>query len=110
MTKQINVFILLFIFGSVFNYAYQSSQTEGYEERRHHNGLLQYKAIDSNSDGKFDTFYYYDLEGKLERQEIDSKHIGAIDIIIYYLEGVYISRIDRDVDGTGLFKDKKFFN
>lgn len=90
--------------------ANQQPETQGYEERRTNNGTLQYKAIDSNGDGQFDTFYYYDAKGLLERQEIDSDHDGRIDIIIHYLDGVYIVMIERDVDGDGTFREKRRFN
>ncbi|NIZ40549.1 hypothetical protein PVA45_03350 [Entomospira entomophila] len=107
-TYKILLLIIWLSFGLTSLTAEQPA-TQGYEERRNKQGVLQYSAIDSNDDGVLDTFYYYDNNGKLERQEIDSNHDGKIDIIIYYIDGVYISRIERDIDGDGSFREKKVF-
>ncbi len=72
-------------------------------------GIKMYEAIDSNKDGNLDTFYYYDANGLLERQEIDSKHTGRIDLKIHFVDGVYISVIEKDTTGDGVFNEVKRF-
>jgi hypothetical protein len=72
-------------------------------------GIKMYEAIDSNKDGNLDTFYYYDVNGLLERQEIDSNHTGKIDLKIYFVDGVYISIIEKDTTGDGVFNEKRHF-
>ncbi len=72
-------------------------------------GIKMYEAIDSNKDGNLDTFYYYDANGLLERQEIDSKHTGRIDLKIHFVDGVYISIIEKDTTGDGVFNEIKRF-
>lgn len=70
-------------------------------------GIKMYEAIDSNKDGNLDTFYYYDVNGLLARQEIDSKHTGKIDVKIHFVDGFYISIIEKDTTGDGVFNEKK---
>jgi hypothetical protein len=100
--------LVAFILGGVV--AVYGQETRGYQERRANNGALQYQAIDTNEDGQFDTFYYYNAKGQLERQEIDSDHNGKIDIKIHYVDGIYIVMIEKDVDGNGSFREKKRFD
>ncbi|MCL2520947.1 MAG: hypothetical protein FWE37_08135 [Spirochaetaceae bacterium] len=60
------------------------------------NGQRIFEAFDSTETGQLDTFYYFDSEGRLLRQEIDSTGNGQIDIIIYLSDGQFIDRIWRD--------------
>jgi hypothetical protein len=108
MIKKTTQWILMALLLISASYA-QQPNTPGYEERRSNRGIIQYSAIDSNQDGKMDTFYYYDTQGRLERQEIDSNHNGKIDIIIRYSDGMYITSIEKDIDGDGSFREKRSF-
>ncbi|MBN2440015.1 MAG: hypothetical protein JXJ04_01675 [Spirochaetales bacterium] len=63
-------------------------------------GKPKYEEFDYNYDGKMDTFYYY-TDGKLEKQEIDSNYDQKIDIWVYLINGIYIERIERDLDFDG---------
>jgi hypothetical protein len=74
-----------------------------YELHTTSRGLKVYEALDTNDDGIMDTFYYYDPQGRLIRQEIDSDYDGEIDIKITLRDGTYIAGIWKDpkVHGNG---------
>ena len=59
------------------------------------------EAMDYNGDGLLDDFYYYNRE-VLIRQEIDTNYDGKIDTWVYLTEGVYIERYERDTDYDGV--------
>jgi hypothetical protein len=56
--------------------------------------------LDFNYDGVYDTFYYY-AAGVLQRVDIDSRSAGKVDIRVWLLDGTYIKRYERDMDGDG---------
>ena len=58
------------------------------------------ETLDFNFDGRMDDFYYY-KGGVLERREIDTDFNDSIDLWVYLFEGVYLSRVERDLDGDG---------
>ena len=59
-----------------------------------------YESIDFNYDGEMDDFYYYE-NGVLTRREIDTDFDGRIDLWVTLSEGVYVARVERDLDGDG---------
>ncbi|HTP57496.1 MAG TPA: hypothetical protein VMM82_01175 [Spirochaetia bacterium] len=63
-------------------------------------GKVAREELDFNFDGKMDTFYYY-KDGVLQREELDTRFNGQIDIWVYLLEGTYVQRYERDLDGDG---------
>ena len=58
------------------------------------------EIVDFNFDGFMDDFYYYE-RGVLARRELDTNYDERIDLWVYLLKGVYISRIERDLDNDG---------
>src|SRR6056297_1105182 len=56
--------------------------------------------LDYNNDGKIDYFYIYD-SGVLEQRAIDSNSDGMIDIKVYLEEGVYILHYEEDSNFDG---------
>ncbi len=83
-----------------------------YQADRNFDGLVDYKAefldsdkllyeeFDFNYDGDMDDFYYFE-EGILSRQEIDTNFDRQIDLWIYLHRGMYVRRIERDIDFDG---------
>jgi hypothetical protein len=70
-------------------------------------GLPEHEEFDYNHDGAMDDFVYYE-RGVPVREEIDSDFNGKIDIWVYLVEGKFIRRWERDLDGDGkpeTFKD-----
>src|SRR5208283_2470246 len=64
-------------------------------------GKVEHEELASRHDGRMDTFYYY-KDGVLSRVEIDSKGNGRIDIWVYLTsDGKYVQRYERDTKGTG---------
>jgi len=63
-------------------------------------GKVEHEEIASRHDGRMDTFYYY-KDGLLQRVEIDSKGTGKIDLWVYLLDGKYVQRYERDTTGSG---------
>jgi hypothetical protein len=63
-------------------------------------GKVEHEEIASRHDGRMDTFYYY-KDGVLQRVEIDSKGTGKIDLWVYLLDGKYVQRYERDTTGSG---------
>ncbi|MGO9307912.1 MAG: hypothetical protein ACLQDL_02675 [Spirochaetia bacterium] len=63
-------------------------------------GRVEHEELASRHDGRMDTFYYY-KEGVLQRVEIDSKGTGKIDLWVYLLDGKYVQRYERDTTGSG---------
>jgi hypothetical protein len=57
-------------------------------------GRVSREELDSNLDGKMDTFYYY-KDGVLQRVELDTHFNGKIDLIVYLLDGTYVQRYER---------------
>lgn len=71
-------------------------------------GLLDHDEYDYNLDGKMDDFLYYENALPV-REEIDSDYNGKVDIWVYLLEGKYIKRWERDLDGDGKFDKAQDF-
>jgi hypothetical protein len=63
-------------------------------------GKVAREELDFNFDGKMDTFYSY-KDGILQREELDTHFDGKIDISVYLLDGTYVQRYERDLDGDG---------
>jgi len=59
------------------------------------------EAVDFNSDGKMDDFYFYANE-VLVRQEVDTNYDQKIDLWVYLYRGVYVERYERDTDFDGI--------
>ncbi len=58
------------------------------------------ETLDFNFDGNMDDFYFYE-GGVLVRREIDTDFNDRIDLWVHVYEGVYLSRVERDLDGDG---------
>jgi hypothetical protein len=71
-------------------------------------GLLEHDEFDYNYDGEMDDFLYYE-NGLPVREEIDSDYDGKVDIWVYLLEGKYIRRWERDLDGDGKYDTARDF-
>ncbi|GEM_PF-691896 len=63
-------------------------------------GEKEMEVLDYNHDGKMDDFYIYD-SGVLEQRAIDSNSDGMIDIKVYLEEGVYILHYEEDSNFDG---------
>ncbi|MGA2641108.1 MAG: hypothetical protein ABSG21_09415 [Spirochaetia bacterium] len=64
-------------------------------------GKVEHEELASRHDGRIDTFYYY-KDGVLSRVEIDSKGNGRIDTWVYLTnDGKYVQRYERDTTGSG---------
>jgi hypothetical protein len=62
--------------------------------------LLVRKEIDLNRDGRVDVVSYFDPEGQLEKEEMDSDYDGQFDWTDHYQDGVRVmSEWDSDYDG-----------
>ena len=60
---------------------------------------LARKELDLNRDGKIDVISFYDADGNLEREEMDSDYDGAFDWTDHYQKGVRVmSEYDTDSD------------
>jgi hypothetical protein len=71
-----------------------------YRERADAPRLLVRKELDLNHDTKIDIVSYFDLEGVLEREEMDSDYDGRFDWTDHYQHGVRVmSEYDTDYDG-----------
>jgi hypothetical protein len=71
-----------------------------YRERADAPRLLVRKELDLNHDTKMDVVSYFDLEGVLEREEMDSDYDGRFDWTDHYQKGVRVmSEYDTDYDG-----------
>ena len=64
------------------------------------NAQVAREELDFNLDGTMDTFYYSE-KGVLQREEIDTNADGRIDLWVYLLDGTYVRRYERDLDGDG---------
>lgn len=69
-------------------------------------GEKEMEVLDYNHDGKMDDFYIYD-SGVLEQRAIDSNSDGMIDIRVYLEDGVYILRYEKDSNYDGEMDIKK---
>lgn len=59
------------------------------------------REIDVNGDGHIDLVRYYDENGNMSKDEVDSNFNGQTDRKIYYRDGIVIRReIDADQDGV----------
>ncbi len=66
-----------------------------------HLGKVEHEELASKHDGKLDTFYYY-KDGVLQRVEIDTKGTGRIDLWVYLMpDGNHVQRYERDTTGSG---------
>lgn len=66
------------------------------------------RKLDINSDGIIDVVRYYDEDGELARDELDSDLNGNTDRIIYYREG-RITRRQVDADADGVFEENRLY-
>lgn len=72
------------------------------------NGLFSQREInDTNNDGVFDTFFYFNAESELVFHTMDSNFDRQIDYWIEYGKNNKIKRIQRDLDFDG-YVDKEF--
>lgn len=70
-----------------------------YRERSDAPRLLVRKELDLNRDGKIDVISFFDADGNLEREEMDSDYDGAFDWTDHYQKGVRVmSEYDTDSD------------
>ena len=67
------------------------------------------KELDLNRDGKVDVVSYFDTEGQLEKEEMDSDYDGRFDWTDRYQDGIRVmSEYDTDYDGLpNVFKTEK---
>lgn len=71
-----------------------------YRERADAPRLLVRKELDLNRDEKIDVVSYFDGDGVLEREEMDSDYDGRFDWTDHYQKGVRVmSEYDTDYDG-----------
>jgi hypothetical protein len=71
-----------------------------YRERADAPRLLVRKELDLNRDGKVDVLSFFDPDGNLEREEMDSDYDGQFDWIDHYQKGWrMMSEYDTDSDG-----------
>jgi len=71
-----------------------------YRERADAPRLLVRKELDLNKDGKFDVISFFDEDGDLEREEMDSDYDGRFDWTDHYKGGKRVmSEYDTDYDG-----------
>jgi hypothetical protein len=71
-----------------------------YRERADAPRLLVRKELDLNRDGKVDVLSFFDPDGNLEREEMDSDYDGQFDWIDHYQKGWRVmSEYDTDSDG-----------
>lgn len=71
-----------------------------YRERADAPRLLVRKELDLNRDKKVDVVSYFDVDGALEREEMDSDYDGRFDWTDHYQKGVRVmSEYDTDYDG-----------
>ena len=71
-----------------------------YRERSDAPRLLVRKELDLNRDKKVDVVSYFDGDGALEREEMDSDYDGRFDWTDHYQKGVRVmSEYDTDYDG-----------
>lgn len=63
-------------------------------------GRVAREELDYDFDGTMDTFYYY-TDGVLQREEIDTRNKGRIDIWVFLVGGDQVQRYERDTDGDG---------
>lgn len=77
-----------------------------YRQRSDAPRLLVRKELDLNRDGKVDVLSFFDADGNLEREEMDSDYDGALDWTDHYQRGVRVmSEYDTDADGrANVFK------
>src|SRR5687768_8031107 len=61
-----------------------------YRERADAPRLLVRKELDLNRDKKIDVVSYFDVEGALEREEMDSDYDGRFDWTDHYQKGVRV--------------------
>ncbi len=66
------------------------------------------EEIDTNGDGRMDTFYYY-TNGVLSRVEVDTRYNGKIDLKVWLREGIYVERYERSTRDDGVFDVVKVF-
>jgi len=71
-----------------------------YRERADAPRLLVRKELDLNRDGKIDVISYFDADGNLDREDMDSDYDGVFDWTDHYQKGVRVmSEYDTDQDG-----------
>lgn len=77
-----------------------------YRERSDAPRLLVRKELDLNRDGKVDVVSFFDPDGNLEREEMDSDYDGRFDWVDHYQRGWRVmSEYDTDSDGrANVFK------
>jgi hypothetical protein len=77
-----------------------------FRERADAPRLLVRKELDLNRDGKIDVVSYFDPDGNLDREDMDSDYDGRFDWTDHYQKGVRVmSEYDTDQDGkSNVFK------
>jgi hypothetical protein len=71
-----------------------------YRERADAPRLLVRKELDLNRDGKIDVISYFDDDGNLDREDMDSDYDGVFDWTDHYQKGSRVmSEYDTDQDG-----------
>jgi hypothetical protein len=63
-------------------------------------GSKEYEEVDYNYDGEMDDFYFY-RSGVLDRRNVDTNYDGKADLWVFLDEGVYIWKVERDMDFNG---------
>ncbi len=61
-----------------------------------------YEVLDIDFDGNADDFAFFDDQGQLAYQVIDSDKNGEIDLWVQVKEGRFVQRFQQDKDGDGL--------
>jgi hypothetical protein len=68
-----------------------------------------FESIDSNFDKLMDDFYIYSND-VLIRREIDQNYDGAVDLIVFLFEGVYVEKYYRDQSYDGIIDQVRIFS
>ena len=64
-------------------------------------GNKEYEELDYNYDGEMDDFYFY-RSGVLNHRHVDTNDDGKADLWVFLDEGVYIWKVERDMDFNGV--------
>ncbi|MCB9669321.1 MAG: hypothetical protein H6736_01235 [Alphaproteobacteria bacterium] len=71
-----------------------------YYRKRSNDRLLVRKEVDLNDDGKVDLISFFDDEGRLKKEQMDSDYDGHFDWTDHYQEGKRVmSEYDTETDG-----------
>jgi hypothetical protein len=64
------------------------------------NGKRIYEELDFNFDTQMDDFYFY-IADVLDHRTVDTNFDGEVDLWVFLDEGVYVRKIERDLDYDG---------